>query len=153
MSLRTKLSAGATSLALAGTLLVGGIAYAQRPATHNRPNRMLERAQIVLDLSDSQVAQIRTILNQNRTAARPLFKQIHDERLALKQAVENGKTDTATLQPLANQLGQTVSQLAVMRAQVAGQIYPILTPAQRAKAEKLHGLFEQRAGRFMMHGN
>lgn len=150
MSRTTKLIAGAAAVVLAGLLVAGGIAHAQRMAGLAGHQRMLQRLAVVLDLSDSQVSQIQAILQQNRATAQPLFQQLQSERQAFQQAVESGKTDTATLQPLANQVGQTVSQLALLHGQVAGQIYPILTPAQRDKAKKLHALFQQHARPFVM---
>ena len=153
MSRTTKLTAGAAAVVLAGFLVAGGIAHAQRRAGLAGHQRMLQRMAVVLDLSDSQVSQIQAIFQQNMATAQPLFQQLQAERQALAQAVENGKTDTATLQPLANQVGQIVSQLALLHAQVAGQVYPILTPAQQAKAKKLHGLFQQHARAFMMRQN
>jgi Spy/CpxP family protein refolding chaperone len=129
-----------------GVAIAAGPAPAQAaPQTPNGtmrgPGRMLQRMAVVLDLSDSQVSQIRSILRQNMQDNRSLRTQARQARQALLQAVENGKTDQATLKPLADQVGQAASQVALERAQALGEIYNILTPAQREKANKLHGLF------------
>ncbi len=147
---RNSLGAGAAVLALAGLLALGGAAYAQQapaPQPARRIDRVVDHMKTVLDLSDAQASQIRGILQQQMQAAQPLVDQQRQARLALRQAVVSGHTDTATLQPLANQIGQTASELALLRAQAAGQILPILTPDQQAKAKKLF----QARGRFARH--
>lgn len=145
--------AALSALVLMSPAALTGVALADPPAqaapqtpspTRRGPDRMLQRMAVVLDLSDSQVTQIRSILQQRMQNNRSLMQQARQARQALIQAVESGKTDTATLKPLADQVGQTASQLALARAQTFGEIYNILTPAQREKANKLHDLFGQR---------
>jgi Spy/CpxP family protein refolding chaperone len=109
-------------------------------------DRMLQRATVVLDLTDTQVTQIRSVLQQSMQNNQPLMQQARQARQAMVQAVEGGQTDATALKPLADQVGQTVSQLALARAQTFGQVYALLTPAQREKANQLHALFAPRMG-------
>ncbi|GEM_PF-5363649 len=149
-SKRPSQGARAAALVFAALLVLGGAAYSQQapaPQPARRLDRIVDHMKTVLDLSDAQASQIRGILQQQMQAAKPLVDQRRQARLALRQAVESGRTDTATLQPLANQIGQTATQLALLRAQTAGQILPILTPDQQAKAKKLF----QARGRFAHH--
>ncbi|HYM11072.1 MAG TPA: Spy/CpxP family protein refolding chaperone [Bryobacterales bacterium] len=136
--------ASVTGVALAGRAAFAQAAPQTPHAGMRGPDRMLQHAQIVLDLSDSQVSQIRSILQQSMQDNRSVMQQARQARQALLQAAENGKTDQATLKPLADQVGQAASQLALAHAQTFGEIYNILTPAQREKANKLHDLFGQR---------
>lgn len=124
-----------------GSLAWAGVAYAQGQQRLRGPERFLKTATVVLDLSDAQVTQIRSIFENNLAPARPLIQQAQQARTALRDAIESGKTDTATLKPLADQIGSTAGQLALLRAQAAGQVYNILTPQQREKAKELRGLF------------
>jgi Spy/CpxP family protein refolding chaperone len=114
------------------------------------PERMVEILSAILDLSPAQTTQIRSILQNSRQNAQPLLMQLQQQRQQLRQAVVAGQTTTAALQPVANQLGQTVSQLALLHAQTWGQVLNVLTPAQRAKAEKLQDLFHSRAAGMWM---
>jgi Spy/CpxP family protein refolding chaperone len=52
--------------------------------------------------------------------------------------------DAASLQPLGDQVGRTVAQLAVLRAQAAAEIHAVLTPEQRVKARQLYDQFRNR---------
>ncbi len=136
------LGAGIAALALTGFLVWGAAAFAQGPGHFGgfgaHHGRMLQHLATVLDLSESQTTQIRSIVDGKMETARPLLMQLRQNHQAFQQAIESGKTDTASLQPLADQVGKTVAQLALLRAQAVAEIYPILTPEQREKAKKLH---------------
>jgi Spy/CpxP family protein refolding chaperone len=129
-------------------VLAGGAAFAalQGPGllAHQGHERLLGMAKILLGLSDAQETQIRAIVGQRKAAALPLLEQLRQSHDAFQQAIESGKTDAVTLQPLADQVGRTVAQLAVMRAQAAAEIHAVLTPEQRAKARQLHDQFRDR---------
>ncbi len=142
----------AVAVAVITTLvLVGGAAavlaqgpLAQGPLTGAHGERFLRVATVVLDLSDAQQTQIRAILDQNLTVAQPLLVQLQQTHQAFEQAVGSGQTNDATLQPLANQLGQEVAQLAIIKAKATAQVHAVLTPEQLAKAEKIHGRLRER---------
>jgi|SRR5712692_10572625 len=136
------LGVGIAALALTGFLAWDATALAQGPGGFGGPGahhgRMIEHLATVLDLSEAQTTQLRSIMESKMETAHPLMMQLRQSHQALQQAIENGKSDTASLQPLADQLGKTVAQLALLRAQAVAEIYPILTPDQREKAKKLH---------------
>src|SRR5713226_1863379 len=136
------LGAGIAALALTGFLVWGATAFAQGHGGFGgfgaHHGRMLQHLATLLDLSEAQTTQIRPIVEGKMEAARPLLMQLRQNHEAFQQAIESGKTDTASLQPLADQMGKTVAQLALLRAQTLVEIYPILTPEQREKAKKLH---------------
>ena len=140
----------AVTVVLLGCLAWGGLAYAQWPGTQRRPEMFLKHLAVVLDLSDAQATQIRSIWEEKMQAAKPLLMEAHQAHQAIQQAIESGKTDAATLKPLTDQIGSTVSQLGLLRAQAAAAVYPILTPEQREKAKKIHSLLGERARQFLM---
>lgn len=101
----------------------------------------LRMAKVVLSLTDSQETEIRGIVDRNLATARPLFEQLQQSHEAFQLAIESGKTDPASVQPLTDQVGRSVSQLALIRTQAAADIYKTLTPEQRTKAKQLHDQF------------
>lgn len=143
--------AAVAAAVIATVVLVGGAAavFAQGPLAQGRltgahGQRFLRIATVVLDLSDAQKTQIRSILDHNLTVAEPLLAQLQHTHQAFEQAVGSGQTNDATLQPLANQLGQEVAQLAIIKAKATAEVHAVLTPEQLAKAEKIHGRLRER---------
>lgn len=97
----------------------------------------LHRAAIVLDLTSEQQTQIKTILAAEKPVVQPLVMQFRSNRQELQQTTDNGQFNEAQVQAIAAKQGQTLAQLIVEKERVQAQIYAVLTPAQRAKAEKL----------------
>ena len=126
----------------AAVLAQGPLAQVRMTGAHGE--RFLRVATVVLDLSDAQQTQIRAILDQNLTVAQPLLAQLEQTHQAFEQAVGSGQTNDATLQPLANQLGQEVAQLAIIKAKATAQVHAVLTPDQLARAEKIRGRLRER---------
>ncbi|MBI3665962.1 MAG: Spy/CpxP family protein refolding chaperone [Acidobacteria bacterium] len=123
-------------------LVVGSeVALAQGQGMRRSPGRFLRLASVVLNLSDDQTNQIRTIVQQQMQTAKPLLQQAQQNHQAIRQAIESGQSDTTALLPLADRVGKTASQLALVRAETAAEIYAVLTPEQRQKAAKLHNFF------------
>src|SRR5213593_2690422 len=102
---RQNLGAGFAALVVAGSLLAGS-AFAQQPGPSHGPGRLpallVQRLAVVLDLSQDQTNQIRSILQKRMESNRPLFQQAREARQALQQAVQNGQTDAQTLKALAD---------------------------------------------------
>lgn len=91
-----------------------------------------------LNLTDAQKAQIKTMMQAQRTTLRPLMQQMAQNRLAVLNATANGAFDQAKMQTLANQRAQIAAQLEVQKASMRSQIYnQVLTADQKAKAEQL----------------
>jgi len=91
-----------------------------------------------LNLTDAQKAQIKTIMQAQRTTLRPLMQQLAQNRIAMLNATANGAFDQAKVQSLANQRAQIMAQLTVQKESVRSQIYnQVLTADQKAKAEQL----------------
>ena len=91
-----------------------------------------------LNLTDAQKAQIKSMMQAQRTANRPLMQQMAQNRLAMLNATANGAFDQAKVQSLANQQAQLMAQFAVQKASLRSQIYnQVLTADQKAKADQL----------------
>jgi len=91
-----------------------------------------------LNLTDAQKAQIKTMMQAQRTTMRPLIQQMAQNRLALLNATASGAFDQAKVQAIANQQAQIQAQVAVQKASLQSQIYnQVLTADQKAKADQL----------------
>ena len=91
-----------------------------------------------LNLTDAQKAQIKTMMQSQRTTLRPLMQQMAQNKLAMLNATASGAFDQAKVQSLANQRAQLMAQLEVQKASLRSQIYnTVLTADQKAKADQL----------------
>ncbi len=91
-----------------------------------------------LGLTDAQKQQIKTLMESQRTATRPLMLQMAQNRAAMITATTGGAFDQAKVQALATQQSQIMAQFMVQKANLHSQIYnTILTPEQKAKADQL----------------
>lgn len=105
--------------------------------------RRLDKMAVVLDLTDAQKTQVKSIFDSSMTQSKPLFTQMHDNRQAIETLVKSGATANfdQQLQALANTQASLTSQLTVIHAKAMAQVWNLLTPDQRTKAEQLHELF------------
>lgn len=91
-----------------------------------------------LNLTDAQKAQIKSIMQANRTTNRPLMQQMAQNRVAMLTATSNGAFDQAKVTALANQQAQLMAQMTVQKESIQHQIYTqVLTPEQRATADQM----------------
>jgi protein CpxP len=103
----------------------------------HRHGRM-ERIAKELNLTDAQKAQIKTMMQAQRTTLRPLMQQMATNRKAMLTATSNGTFNQAQVQTVANQQAQLMAQLTVQRESLKHDIYTqVLTPDQRAKADQM----------------
>ncbi|PYT23788.1 MAG: hypothetical protein DMG57_30855 [Acidobacteria bacterium] len=105
-----------------------------------------------LNLTDSQKAQARSILDSARTSAKPIAQQLRQEQTALHEAVKAGRPD-ADIDRLSSQVGNLEGQMTAIRSKAFAKVYALLTPEQRTQADQMH---QQRRGMFKGgrgHGN
>jgi len=133
------------AVALMALMLCGGAAlYAQDNQTSgaaawqgHRHGHMGYLAK-QLNLTDAQKAQIKTMMQAQRTTMRPLMQQMAQNRVAMLNATAGGAFDQAKVQALATQQAQLRAQLDVQKASLHSQIYnQVLTADQKAKADEL----------------
>ncbi len=134
-------------------------AEGQPPAQHRQWNRGqshrgqgFDKMAQKLNLTDSQKAQARSIMDSARTSAKPIAQQLRQEKTALHDAVKAGKPD-ADIDQLSSQVGNLEGQLTAIRTKAFAKVYALLTPEQRTQADQMH---QQRRGMFKGgrgHGN
>lgn len=104
----------------------------------------LNRATVVLDLTDTQKTQIKAIIEAEKPVVQPLLMQLAANRQELLKVSDNGQFNETQVQAIAAKQGQTMSQLIVEKERVKAQVYAVLTPEQRAKAKKMRDQFMDR---------
>jgi protein CpxP len=119
-------------------------------AGHPFIRRVMNRIADRLKLTDEQKAQIKTILEAERPTVEPLVRQLVATKQQLREATTNGQFNEAQVRALAERQGQTLSQLIVEKERVKTQIYHVLTPEQRAEAEKIRTRIEEKIGERLM---
>jgi periplasmic protein CpxP/Spy len=127
----------AVVLALAAGLSVAVTeAVAQNHTKHGREGRMLQRMTEQLNLTEAQQAQIKTILQTQKSKTQPLRQQLRQNRLAQTGAV-TGTFDEAQVRSFASKHAQIMTDLTVEKERTKSQIYAVLTPDQRQKAQAM----------------
>lgn len=126
------------------------LSYAQGPGPHKGfggPGMGLALHE--LNLTDAQKAQVKQIMEANKTSMKPLMQQMEQNRLAMLNATANGAYDAAKIQALAGQRAQLDAAMTMNREAIRHQIYTtVLTADQQAKAEQLRS---EQATRITQH--
>lgn len=89
-----------------------------------------------LNLTDDQKAQMKTIMQKEHPAMKPLMQQQHLIDQQLRQYVE-GPYDEAKVRTLAAQKAQIEVELTVTQTRVHNQMYQLLTADQQAKVRQM----------------
>lgn len=97
-----------------------------------------------LNLTDDQKAQIKTVLQSERDALRPLLGQLRAARTNLRAAIRAANANETTVRAASAQVAVVEANLAVERMKIFAKIAPILTDEQRQQLSEL----EQRADDF-----
>jgi protein CpxP len=127
----------AVVLALAAGLSAAVTAVvAQSQGKQDHQGRMLQRMTEQLNLTEAQQAQIKTILQTQKSKIQPLRQQLRQNRLAQTSAV-TGTFDEAQVRSFAAKQAQIMTDLTVEKERTKSQIYSVLTPDQRQKAQAL----------------
>ena len=126
------------------TCLAAGLAFPQAAGRGAaRPQALGALRQQVLknlDLTDAQKAQVKTIMQQAKSAAQPLQTQVQAIRQAFQAAI---KGDASQISNLSVRAGQIDGQLMAIRGQAQAGIYSLLTPEQKAKLERMEQRLRQ----------
>src|SRR6266536_5749687 len=101
-----------------------------------------------LNLTDDQKAQMKTIMQKEHPAMKPLFQQEHQINQQLRQYVE-GTYDEAKVRSLAAQKAQIGVELTVAETRVHNQLYQLLTADQQAKLKQIEANHETRMQKHM----
>ena len=153
--MKTKLIAIVVAL-----LLVLGIGLAWAQAAHRSREwrgagafgihgRMAARIASELQLTDAQKEQIISILQAEKSKTQPAMQQLTQSQQQLLAATKGGSFDEAQVRSIASQQAQLRTDMIVERARVKAEIYKVLTPEQRTKADAMQ---ERMINRFHKHG-
>lgn len=140
MSIKNKIVAAVAT----GTLLAVGV-FAQGPI-RNRIAARHHRGEFLatfLDLTDAQKTQAKAIFEDAKTTAKPVVTQLMAGHEQMRELVKSNAPD-AQIDALAAQQGALVGKLSADYAKAFEKVYAILTPDQKAKAEKLHDQIRNR---------
>ena len=101
-----------------------------------------------LNLTDEQKAQMKTIMQKEHPAMKPLFQQQRTIDQQLRQYVQ-GPYDEAKVRALATQKAQVQIELTVAETRVHNQMYQLLTPDQQSKMKEMEANHETRMQKHM----
>lgn len=101
-----------------------------------------------LNLTDTQRAQMKTIMQKEHPTMKPLFQQSHQIDQQLRQYVE-GPYDEAKVRALAAQKAQVEVEMTVQRTRIHNEMYQLLTTDQQAKLKDMETRHEARMQRHM----
>ncbi len=111
-----------------------------------RHGGMLKRMTRELNLTDAQQTQIKSIMTAEKAKIQPLRQQLRQNEQA-ENANINGTFDQAQATAFAGKQSQIMSDLIVEKERAKSQIYAVLTPDQRQKAQQLMQEHQQRWGK------
>ena len=89
----------------------------------------IERLAQRLDLTDEQQAQVREIKEASREKHEALREKMQNNREAMREAIQSD--NTASIRSLADQKGDLVAEMSVLKANDRAKIRAVLTPEQQ----------------------
>ena len=110
-------------------------ALAQRPGFGHHGGWMRHMAK-QLNLTDAQQTQIKGIMATEKTKIKPLMQQMRQNQQA-QDANINGSFDENQARAFAGKQAQIMTDLIVEKQRMRSEVYAVLTPEQRQKAQQL----------------
>lgn len=89
-----------------------------------------------IDLTDSQRAQIRALLDQTRQTVDPLHEQLERIHVQERAAVQSGKPEQE-LRALAQSAAPLMTQIHAAQLIAESKAFALLTPEQKAKLDRM----------------
>lgn len=102
----------------------------------------IERLAQRLDLTDEQQAQVKEIKDASWEKHQALREKMQNNREAMREAIESD--NTASIRSLADQKGDLIAEMSVLRANDRSKIKAVLTPEQQ---EEFADMKKRRFGR------
>jgi len=106
--------------------------------------RGFERLAQKLNLTDEQKTQIKTILEDSKTRVKPLMETMRENHKQAENLGADGTFNEEQVARIASTQAETIKQLFVEKEKTKAQIFAVLTPEQRAEAQKLKAEFGER---------
>lgn len=116
-----------------------------RAAGGRGPERMMRMAR-ELGLTPEQRTQMRGLMQASRPKMEALRGQLRAERLKLREADPGAKGYDALVASTSKRIGELTAQRVQQQAQMQRQVWQLLTPEQRAKAEAKKAEAKKRRG-------
>ena len=127
-------------VAISGALAAVNPAAARGPCEGGglfAPSFKIARMTRHLDLNDEQRVQVRAILDSTRPEADRFAESMLENREAMRQLRQSGTFDEAQVREIAEQRGELIVDMSVLKARVHSQIHAILTPEQRERMQEM----------------
>lgn len=115
----------------------GGMAFEQH---QERVDRRIEMMTAVLDLNESQKAQMETLLDQQWQDHQKLREQMQAARDEMHQARLADPFNEAEFRSKAAKQAELKTEMMVEQEKMRQQLHAILTPEQQEKADKLENM-------------
>jgi Spy/CpxP family protein refolding chaperone len=96
-----------------------------------------------LDLSDSQRAEMKAVMQKERPTLKPLMQELRQAHEQLKP-YEEGAYDEVKVRALAAQHTQTMAELLVQETRIHNELFQLLTSDQQAKMKEFEANREER---------
>jgi Spy/CpxP family protein refolding chaperone len=128
---------------MAGTMLAQGPGQNFGQGFRHHGGWMLRHMTKELNLTTDQQTQIKSIMQAQKGKVQPLMQQLRQNRQA-ENANITGSFDENQARAFANKQTQIMSDLIVEQERTKSQIYAVLTPEQRQKAQQLMQQRQQR---------
>ena len=141
------LAVGLSTGFVAQSAMAFGGGYGNGPAglTEGRSHRQERMAQ-VLGLSAEQQQQMTTLREEGQNAMQPLREALAANREKVRALVNAESFDENAVRSLAAEEATTRTELLVLRTRMQQQIHALLTPEQRALADRLQPMMREGRG-------
>jgi len=110
----------------------------------NKQGRMMAFVAARLDLNDDQKSQALAILATERAAIRPNVAEIALDLKGLQPITQSGSFNEPAVRAQAQKAQQPLEALLIDTIQTRSQLYALLTPEQKAKAEMMQKTFRSK---------
>lgn len=114
------------------------------------PGGMLAHLTRVLNLTDAQQAQVKTMWESEKPNVVPLFQQLEQGHKEMLGVTANGAFDEAKVNSIAQQQSQTLAKLIVEKEKLQSKFYQILTPEQRTRFTQMQQRHDQHIERMLL---
>ena len=114
---------------------------------HHGMHRFLEK----LNLTDAQKEQVRSIMTEEHAKMKPLREKLKEGHKEMRAATKDGAFDEAQVRSIASKQANTITEMIVIKERIKTRIYKILTPEQRAQAQKLREAWKEKHKERMEH--
>ena len=107
---------------------------------------------VAADLTDTQQAQVKQIVEKEKPALQPLLRQMMQGQQQLHELAMSGYDENKAREIAAQQV-QTLTELSVERARIESELVKILTPEQKTKLNQFFSRHPRRMMQHMQSGN